>query len=1263
MGLVSYNLQHKSSRLQADLLLQFIERWPQHFIALQEVGAWSTTKIGNQAEFISPEGCDCGWVVPCFAASGIRRQGSGRYWCGIYMGSTIFLCAHLLHIHKSSGEDDEQEAVTAMNDMNSFMHACRFVHERADRALSIQTSFNIVLCLDANTTLPVNYAGVTGPHMLPPLVSHGASAARQVASWMDSWHLAALNTFFATDDLWTRRGPCLQASTRPLPHGKRRKTREVTYMQSGQAHASASNVPDSSLQHVESQIDYIAVSSHLDGTARAAQGVTNSDHRPVVGVVHLADSLAPPALKQHYRTGWMVADQDKQRFMQEMIHMRESMVDLKCLEQHVELVLRRTPHSTSALQAWMLRQADKQQLSEARAAWRGASSAEERQLLFQRYRKVRDKKHRARCSTALKGLSKHLHFSRHIPDTMVVDGLPSTDRRLWRRAAVDFGLQRFGNPDNNHKAQEDMLHKLLYATQLTCSEELPDVSLEFHQFMRALSAMRLNSAPGEDHIPVEVWQAVPWTLKILVWQLMVEYLHPYDPGGRDIVERAAPESWKQVAMCGLPKEKRRSSSWCFSDFRWISKSPVLQKIYVKSLMYHVEELMPASCVHTYGFKPHRCCDDVVGLIGECLHQSVAYRDRPIYVASLDIQTAFDDMDHQILLDIMVQSGFPFQLVWAVAREMLQLNARMEFGPFGVSDWFPLEKGGIQGGTHTPTLFNLMIEHALSRVVTSWKLADMGFKTCPGKSVSHAMWADNLWLLASSPSELQDMIVMATEAIYAVGFSWKPASLKVLQGTSCPCKTFEVPDPKGGVLRFELVDSLLVLGAALSWAEGSLCCLEHRLDAGDQVCHKHFSVFMGVRNSKQVITAWAASPRASVLYSASTWVITQALLVRSRRWEYKWLRKFCFNNRRRAGEGHSVFCQRTAGLIKKWMHELNVQPIHICILKRVFRGAWRERHVLVGTGDAPLDWVRNHLCAAEWAGIVLEPAWKRAKFGGPCHSRTGHIVQWEDVFVGAFGEPWRALRDAGSKSAWYGKEGYFINFWCRKWGLPGLGSCETHERQDIPAGPANHGEHMQLPEHVHHKHDDGWDQHASTFMVVTDNQLLADILMGRAELKQELVKPVWEELMRRLLILQLRGQLQPWVECMDPVQWRPRRYNVQSDALAGYTMNKKQSWCLDHGLQELRAFMHEVPVQVQILSDGGHRTELVSAAAFIVRLRLLRGASFDSLVNGQGSHFQPGEWYTVAMGGDYIQEDWSILHIEAWGMLLALRCVCSALDLD
>ena len=73
---------------------------------------------------------------------------------------------------------------------------------------------------------------------------------------------------------------------------------------------------------------------------------------------------------------------------------------------------------------------------------------------------------------------------------------------------------------------------------------------------------------------------------------------------------------------------------------------------------------------------------------------------------------------------------------------------------------------------TPDVFNSVAEDILELVVRKWSKEGRGARIYDGRVISHAVWADNIYIFASSAEEFRMMTEDITEAFACHGFAWK-----------------------------------------------------------------------------------------------------------------------------------------------------------------------------------------------------------------------------------------------------------------------------------------------------------------------------------------------------------------------------------------------------------------------------------------------------------------------------------------------------------
>ena len=381
---------------------------------------------------------------------------------------------------------------------------------------------------------------------------------------------------------------------------------------------------------------------------------------------------------------------------------------LSSLEQIVQRVANDTSHSTTNSRKHSDRKVP-EDIVAAKHAWKREACPNQRRELRKVFQTLRRKFDKIRSGAKLRSLASCKVHARILPTTLEVGpNIVTSSRTEWRDSAYIQCSGRYGDPENNVCAQREFIAGLDSAAQNSRLDGRPYPSLDFHVVMQTRSSMKPNTTPGTDGNVTEMWQALPLVLLITVWHLFRLRL----------ASGSAPvnDDWRTIDLTGIPKLRR---PMCIGDFRFIAKTPTLQKWYLKCILHVAMQSLPPSPLHVYGFR-RGCC---TGLVTELLRQSLhlaAQWAKPVYLMSLDIATAFDDMRHGQMAKSLIARGVHPNLVRAFMLEYLDLRARVKLADADPTDYFSYSKAGRQGGVETPELFNIMMEALASGLAVSWQ---------------------------------------------------------------------------------------------------------------------------------------------------------------------------------------------------------------------------------------------------------------------------------------------------------------------------------------------------------------------------------------------------------------------------------------------------------------------------------------------------------------------------------------------------------------
>ena len=104
---------------------------------------------------------------------------------------------------------------------------------------------------------------------------------------------------------------------------------------------------------------------------------------------------------------------------------------------------------------------------------------------------------------------------------------------------------------------------------------------------------------------------------------------------------------------------------------------------------------------------------------------------------------------------------------------------MELGEVRV-EGVPYTKGGRQGGSETPFIWNRLLDSIMTPLAKEWENRGYGLQM-PSEAprLTHLIWADNIWIIAESITQARKMMKMLTGALLARRLVWKDGSLEFL----------------------------------------------------------------------------------------------------------------------------------------------------------------------------------------------------------------------------------------------------------------------------------------------------------------------------------------------------------------------------------------------------------------------------------------------------------------------------------------------------
>jgi len=761
--------------------------------------------------------------------------------------------------------------------------------------------------------------------------------------------------------------------------------------------------------------------------------------------------------------------------------------------------------------------------------------------------------------------------------------------------------------------------------------------IDLPTWWEALSSVSSETAGGKDQNVYEMYKALPTSIQLTIVKLLNQRLvgEVANPGSDE-------ETWKILLLLGLAKERGACE---LATFRWIAKTAVLQKLYLKCVLKLVDRTLvrdpyeEPNTTRTLGFSPGGRCQHITEYIRELANYLDTWGGGAI-VAQGDIRFAFDSMSHARMEEALKHIGGSKSLCAALMREYRELTLQAEVGDSGHTEPVEFERGGRQGGVEPPRLFNYVVKYMWDHLIRRWHLDQVGVVTGfaghdekQGFSEEvvhhHDVWADNAYFYAKDQAQMTDMLQDITRELYRFGFSWKIGSLKQMGMGKWRGKTaswtislpwpslipregedssqdeswswlIPKPEEEADEIKCDVkeVSSMEVLGVLLNNQGLTSDSIVHRLAAASRAMYKHKDIFFAREvNWATKVQAWCRSVQRCALHGAGGWHLSKANLRALLAWERQQLRNV-LRLRWKPHEGRHAYLLRSARIIDQIFRDQGKTRLPEAALEETFRWAnhlvmepdWRNRslrQLLFGRSRHWWETNADSLCRLDPGN---EGSWR--------HRKPGKRTAWESMFCEVFGTGWSADWPTTSEGlTQHGQE--FIRGVCERfhlglWPTPkGNGeSALAKKERPIDINPSH-------PVWQHRDYHQGVQRERATEAFpckhFTDARVVAGWMQGQSAVFNRERRQDVRELGLDLEQLVQKGAVETITPASWWAQWIPREYNKGADWLCNVRM------ALQRNIYFYNSQWHpDSSTCIFSFSDGGVRkTEQKSSAATVI----------------------------------------------------------------
>lgn len=301
-----------------------------------------------------------------------------------------------------------------------------------------------------------------------------------------------------------------------------------------------------------------------------------------------------------------------------------------------------------------------------------------------------------------------------------------------------------------------------------------------------------KKAPGADHLRAEMLLPIRDTLApilSMLFELCCQWSY-------------TPSLWRTAQVVPIYKKGDPSSA---ANYRPISLTSIMRKLFEINLAPIVSRFSPPLDIAQGGFRPSRSALDQALCLHDMMKEySRRHRHRPI-VAFLDIKSAYDTVDRQIIWQSLLSVAAPFALVSLLANMFDDVSITVLLANHVSSPFHPIT-GVLQGSVLSPHLYSVYINTLPALLRSASQLSTI---TVPSLSpsappsptditrhglpygpildttttptdtaINCLLYADDVALVGSC-LEVNRMLALAQQHSYTLGYRWSPSKCAVL----------------------------------------------------------------------------------------------------------------------------------------------------------------------------------------------------------------------------------------------------------------------------------------------------------------------------------------------------------------------------------------------------------------------------------------------------------------------------------------------------
>jgi hypothetical protein len=265
------------------------------------------------------------------------------------------------------------------------------------------------------------------------------------------------------------------------------------------------------------------------------------------------------------------------------------------------------------------------------------------------------------------------------------------------------------------------------------------MSINVESIDNIVRGLKKGKAAGIDYLTAEhIQYCHPIIVSVLnlLFKLLIKFEH-------------VPPGFKTGVIIPIPKNDSKSNLDTFSDYRGITISPVISKIFEHCILENIKCYLTTSDLQL-GFKKGLGCNHAIYIVREMVNYFTT-RNSTVNLCALDLSKAFDRVNLFSLFTKLIDKHIPCNIIKLLFGWFSQSTAIVKWN-LCLSSVVKINSGVRQGGVLSPFLFAVFVDDVLVKL----RKSSLGCRL-KGILINAIMYADDILLMSISLRDLQLMV--------------------------------------------------------------------------------------------------------------------------------------------------------------------------------------------------------------------------------------------------------------------------------------------------------------------------------------------------------------------------------------------------------------------------------------------------------------------------------------------------------------------------